>query len=715
MTLEQFKENYKILLNEQQEMAVQSVEGANLLLAVPGSGKTTVLVARLGYMILCKGIAPENILAITYTKAATEDMKRRFADKFGRSIADKIQFRTINGISDIIVKRYSQQKGTTPFDLISDRNISVSVIKNIIKKYLEDYPTENDIKEIEILIAYIKNMMLSENEISELSEELPILSIYKEYQEILVNRHLMDYDDQLVYALKILNGNSGIRSALQARYKYICVDEAQDTSKLQHAIIKILVGDNNNIFMVGDEDQSIYGFRAAYPQALIDFKKDYVNPNVLYMEKNYRSTVEIIEKADNFIQKNQGRYDKKIISTREHGECVFQEDVSTREEQYKRLFEIAKTVKNETAFLYRDNDSAIPLVDAFLRENIPFCAKKVNGSFFTNKIVSDVKDFLRFAINPRNSKAFMNIYYKCGFGFNKQTVEWACQRAERENITIPQALIIQLGQWDKLKKRAQQFKSFIDEMRNETTHQALSTLYEYYSSYIKDKNLDYGKYELLKILSLQEESIKGFLNRIEELQSLFKTDETLGENGVNLSTIHSSKGLEYDTVYLMDVYDGIFPSVSYDKAQESIDDMAKYQEERRLFYVGMTRAKNHLKIFSIKYKKTSFVDEIFASKKVLVIPNEKSFVRIKTREELEQERIQEEKSRNVRIKNRARGYEEVKDLFTQQHSRIIDSFGCRWVKCEKCGEIQPESEFSTYGGADHVNLGTCRLCSKIKR
>lgn len=711
MIFNQFKENYKIVLNEQQEKTVQAVEGANLLLAVPGSGKTTVLIARLGYMICCKNIAPENILAITYTKAATEDMKRRFANKFGYTLANRIQFRTINGISDIIVKKYSEHKQSQPFELITDRNISAGIIKNILKDYLKEYPTENDIKETEILIAYIKNMMLTDEEISRVTDELPIAEIFHRYQEALINRQMMDYDDQLLYAYKILKSNSTIRNGLQSRYKYICVDEAQDTSKLQHAIIKFLVGENNNIFMVGDEDQSIYGFRAAYPKALTDFKTDYKDANILYMESNYRSTVEIIEKAANFIKKNEGRYDKNIVATRGNGEPVTQIPAFMRDDQYRKLLEIAKNSTKETAILYRDNDCLIPLVDLFLRNDVPFCAKKVNGTFFTNKLVTDMKDFLQFTLNPKNEKIFMRIYFKCGFGFNKQTAEWSCQRAQRENITIPQALILQLSQWKSLRNKAREFNEFIIDIKNNSPYEALQSIHFHYASFMRDNNLDYGKYEILCSLARQEDTIKDFLIRLDKLQEIFQNDETIGKEGIILSTIHSSKGLEYDTVYLMDVYDGIFPSISLEKAQESFADFEKYQEERRLFYVAMTRAKNKLNIFTIKTRNTSFCDELFPPK---VVEPTKPTVTVTT-EVKKNERERAEETRFLEdIVKRNRGYEEIKDSFIQQHTRIIDSFGQRWVKCELCGEIKSESEFSSYGGANHVNLGVCKVCSRSK-
>ena len=242
MEWKEFETTFSVKLNQQQKEAVQSTKGPVLLLAVPGSGKTTVLVTRLGYMIYCRNIPPESILTVTYTVAATKDMSERFAVRFGEDMAKRLEFRTINGI------RICQDHGM-------------------------GYPTESDLKNVRTLITYIKNMMLTEEELQKLEEEsdIRIAGIYREYCSQMRAQNLMDYDDQMLYAYKMLRMDPGLLAYFQKLYPYICVDEAQDTSKIQHAIIALLATESGNLFMVGDEDQSIYGFRAAYPQALVSF------------------------------------------------------------------------------------------------------------------------------------------------------------------------------------------------------------------------------------------------------------------------------------------------------------------------------------------------------------------------------------------------------------------------------------------------------------
>ena len=259
MTWAEFTSRFPIQLNQQQESAVQSVEGPVLLLAVPGSGKTTVLVTRLGYMIFCKGIAPERILTVTYTVAATKDMAERFACRFGAEMAGRLEFRTINGICARVIQYCSWKSGRTAFSLLTDEKRIAAMLSGIYQRIEHSYPTESDLQNVRTLITFIKNRMLGEEEIRALEKdaEIQLLRIYKAYNAELREHQLMDYDDQMVYAYTMLQRFPWLREHFQQQYPYICVDEAQDTSKIQHAIIALLASRTENLFMVGDEDQSI--------------------------------------------------------------------------------------------------------------------------------------------------------------------------------------------------------------------------------------------------------------------------------------------------------------------------------------------------------------------------------------------------------------------------------------------------------------------------
>ena len=373
MTFEEFQNKYNITLNKQQAEAVQSVEGPVLLLAVPGSGKTTVLVTRLGYMIYCKGIAPENILTLTYTVSATHDMAERFEKYFGAELRERLEFRTINGVCARIIQYFGQLIGKDSFQLVTEEITTAGMLSLIFQQVEGTYPTEGDIKDIRSKITYIKNMRLSAEHISELEEEadFQLSKIYKMYCEEMRKQGLMDYDDQMIYALNILRRSPETLQYFQSRYRYICVDEAQDTSKIQHEIIALLAGGRENLFMVGDEDQSIYGFRAAYPKAMLSFEKNHSGAKVLLMEENFRSNARIVEAADRFIQKNTMRHEKHMKAFREAGADIREIELKTRKAQYTYLEKVAMECREQTAVLYRDNESVLPLVDRLERQGIP--------------------------------------------------------------------------------------------------------------------------------------------------------------------------------------------------------------------------------------------------------------------------------------------------------------------------------------------------------
>ena len=251
MTYEEFKKNYAIRLNRQQEEAVQQTEGPVLLLAVPGSGKTTVLVTRLGYMLYGRGIPPQRILTVTYTVAATRDMKKRFSSLFGETDADKLTFRTINGLCAVVIQHYARQKNTQPFALLDDERKINAVVRDLLARTGMPFPGDLQIKDARTHITYCKNMMLSEAEIhAHKVEGMDFPRIYFEYQDYLLRSHLMDYDDQMVFTRQIFRQYPEILAHFQHRWPYLCVDEAQDTSKIQHTILRQLAVGSGNIFMV---------------------------------------------------------------------------------------------------------------------------------------------------------------------------------------------------------------------------------------------------------------------------------------------------------------------------------------------------------------------------------------------------------------------------------------------------------------------------------
>ena len=598
MSYTTFKERFGIELNAQQEEAVQAIDGSVLLLAVPGSGKTTVLVNRLGYMILECGIAPENILTITYTDAATKDMKQRFAKKFGDQYGERVEFRTINGISQKILMFYGRQIGQKPYDII-DKKVQASLFKNIYKHVTKKFATEGDIKNIETGINYVKNMRLSGEQISKLKTDVEGFSdIYNLYQSELRKMKLMDFDDQMVYALMVLQKYPEVLQYFRNLYRYICVDEAQDTSKIQHDLIELLAGENGNLFMVGDEDQSIFGFRAAYPEALVSFEKRRKDARVLLMESNYRSNEEIVVAANDLIQDNKNRHEKKMVATRPSGGILRQIDVKSRKAQYSYLLKMAKDCDRETAILYRNNESALPLIDALEREQIPYRMKSREMTFFTHPVVTDICDFIRLALDPYNDEAFMNIYYKMGAGISKVNATKAVEMNRRKKPLIE--LIDDLDISPYTRKQCRALATHFINMKGESTGKAVYRILNFmgYSAYMDEHGMDSGKSEILQLLANQENDLRAFLPHLESLHETIAETPGNADSNLVLSTIHSSKGLEYDRVYMIDMLDGILPSGPAPKKNATDTDISLYEEERRLYYVAMTRAKNELYIFT---------------------------------------------------------------------------------------------------------------------
>lgn len=638
MEWKEFETTFSVKLNQQQKEAVQSTKGPVLLLAVPGSGKTTVLVTRLGYMIYCKNIPPESILTVTYTVAATKDMSERFAVRFGEDMAKRLEFRTINGICAMIIQYYGRRIGKTPFELVKDEKATTGMLIKICQDHGMGYPTESDLKNVRTLITYIKNMMLNEEELQKLEEEsdIRIAGIYREYCRQMREQKLMDYDDQMLYAYNILRKDPGVLAYFQNRYPYICVDEAQDTSKIQHAIIALLAAGTGNLFMVGDEDQSIYGFRAAYPEALLSFEKKHSGAKVLLMEENFRSNAKIVEAADKFIQKNTLRHEKHMRAAREAGADIREISLKSRKAQYVYLMKAAQECTTgmagmsgseehrgradasvtETAVLYRDNECAIPLIDLLERKNIPYRMRNADLSFFTHRTVLDVQNIIRFAMDPKDTELFMQIYYRLKLFFNKKDALRYAQISQEKDMEVLDAALkygnLEKYQEDNIRNLKRQMVRILNMPGDEAVNQILT--YMGYQNYLKKMGMNANKLETVKLIGSRVESPEKLLERLEELRTIIQEKVSDKDCPFILSTMHASKGLEYDTVYLLDVMDGILPEkVLANPRTASKEELETYEEERRLFYVGVTRAKNQLNVFTTN-KPSKFCSELLGKR-----------------------------------------------------------------------------------------------------
>ena len=619
MEYEAWKATWKAPLNPQQEAAVQAAQGPVLLLAVPGSGKTTVLIHRLGYLIFCLGVAPEQILTVTYTVAATRDMAARFARTFGETWANRLEFRTINGLSARIIQHYERVKGRQAFTLVTEEGRLAALVGELYRKATGEFAAESTVRSLRTAITYCKNRQMTQEEIEAYQvEDIPFAQLYRQYHAELRRRRWMDYDDQMVYAAQILRQHGDILAYFQDKYRYLCVDEAQDTSRIQHTILKLLAGRRRNLFLVGDEDQSIYGFRAADPGALLRFEEEYPGGRVLFLEKNYRSTATIVAAADRFIRQNQHRRDKHMVAARGPGPAIQPIWVADRVQQYAQLAQWAQDCDRETAVLYRNNDSALPLLDLLDRQGTGCRCRQMEGTFFTHRVVRDVTDFIAFAAHPADGERFFRLYYKMGVGIPKAAAQWAVLQSRGEgNLMAILSHCPQLTQRSQVlcQALAEQFAQLLDDRGDEAIHRLRHHMG--YGDFLSTRGSDPGKLAILEALGRYTPNPSALVTRLGELRERIRQGDSDPNSPFLLSTIHGSKGLEYQRVILMDVADGVLP-LADPPLGEHPDPAAveAYEEERRLFYVAMTRAKEELFLFRFRRSDlgSTFARDLFPDK-----------------------------------------------------------------------------------------------------
>ena len=494
--------------------------------------------------------------------------------------------------------------------MVENEGELAKIVSDLYRELSGEFATQSVIKELRKGIAYVKNMMLGKEDLGELDtgfDQFP--ELYAQYNLALRQRHWMDYDDQMIYAKTILENYPDILAHFQDAFPYICVDEAQDTSKIQHAIIQLLARKTGNLFMVGDEDQSIYGFRAAYPDALMQFEQTYPKARVLLMEENYRSTPEILHLANGFIRKNTDRRPKTVRPTRVSGANVHLISAADRTAQYAWLLDMAAHCDGQTAVLYRNNDSALPLIDLMERQGLPFRCRQMDDTFFTHRLVADLLDIIAFANDRRNTEAFLRIYYKIGCGITKKAAEYACEACQHSGKTVLEELLTFSPLSQYARDSAAGLMDLLPQLLEETAARGLKRIWTElrYKDYVEQQQLDGNKFEILTLLAEREADLNTLVARLDYLRMLVSAPPEPSSEGLILSTVHSSKGLEYETVYLLDVLDGILPAVTEPKGPE---EKRRYQEERRLFYVAMTRAKDHLYLFSCLDRSSSFIREL---------------------------------------------------------------------------------------------------------
>ena len=597
-------------LSKEQQVALQHLDGPALILAVPGAGKTTVLIHRTVNLIRNHNVSPERILSITFSRASARDMMERFNRYFPGISSIPIKFSTIHSFCYNLIREYAYVNKIN-YTIIEDEKIQLNKYNLLKKIYLNihgEYITEEKQESLLNAIGYIKNMMLTLDEyLAHNKIDIDGFGdIFTEYESYKRDKKLIDFDDMLTLSYKILMENKYLLEKYRARFDYIQVDEGQDTSKIQMEIIKLLASPRNNLFIVADDDQSIYGFRGAYPKGLLGFTRTFPKGKVFYMEKNYRSSKNIVSVCNKFISQNTLRYDKQIVAERDYLEPINIIKVDSLWKQYDYLIEELRDKDlSKSCILYRNNLSSIGLIEALERQKIAFYMRDVKVRFFNHWLIRDIINFMRFSQDSSNMEIFESIYYKMKGYISKKQINYGKTLAYNLSVFDRILDFPQISSY--YRKNLRELKLDFKKLSGLKPFRAIEFI-EYnleYERYLKENSTKFGyTYDSLKTMiyylkhiAENTRDLDELIARLNYLKSLSSNSKNR-DNAITLSTVHSAKGLEFDNVYMIDLVDGDFPSISSIEGVE-LGKFESFEEERRLFYVGMTRARFHLSLISV--------------------------------------------------------------------------------------------------------------------
>ena len=607
--------------NEAQTKAICHKNGPAMVLAGPGSGKTLVITRRVEYLIKKYGVRPEQILVITFTKAAAKEMRERFA-RITKEDRFPVTFGTFHGIYYGILKWAYRMNASNIF---SEEEKMMLLREVIAGMELEIEDEKEFLQGIASEIGQIKNNRLSleKYESSNCSDQM-FCQIYEEYERRRKLLKKIDFDDMLVLCYELFQKRPDILQMWQKKFQYILIDEFQDINQVQYDVIRMLALPENNLFIVGDDDQSIYRFRGARPEIMLGFSKDYPNAKSIILDVNYRSTKAVVSAARRVIERNKNRYQKEIITVNEQGDNVHIQEVRhpVEESHYVRE-QIAKAVAagtepSQIAVLYRTNTEPRALVETFMEYHIPFQMKEHLPNLYEHFIGRDFQSYMRMALGGRDRGDFLMIMNRPNRYIGRDSVD-------RGEISF-----------ENLRKYYMEKDWMVDRIDQlEVDLKVISRMTPYAAIQYIRKSVGYdlflNEYAIKRKMKLED--LQELIREMEERAKEFKTIEewfahiekyteelrlqavtrTENRNAVSLMTFHAAKGLEYDTVFIIGANEDVTP---YKKA-ELPEEM---EEERRMFYVAMTRAKKHLTISYVREKngkameQSRFLGELFQNR-----------------------------------------------------------------------------------------------------
>lgn len=611
--------------HEEQARAIRHKDGPMLVLAGPGSGKTLVITYRTKYLIEHYGISPSNILVVTFTNAAAKEMRSRF-NKITEDQWQGVTFGTFHSVFFGIL-RWAYR--FTPDNILREEE-KRDILKKICSRMNLEVEEEGDFYQSLIgEISLVKGSMVNlEYYYSTTCADDAFRKIMEEYDQVLRTANKIDFDDMLVMTYELFRERPDLLKKWQEKFQYILIDEFQDINKAQYEVVRLLAKPKNNLFIVGDDDQSIYRFRGAKPEIMLGFEKNYPQTEKVLLGINYRSTAKIVETAGKVIENNKKRFEKKITSNREEGEKVHILNTADGKSQSEVVLKLIQEYHgkgvpySQMAVIYRTNTQPRPIISKMMEYNIPFQVRDTIPGLFDHWIARNMIAYLKMALGSRDRETFLTIMNR-----PKRYIS-------RNLITKPVVNLVELKDSVRNKPwiadRVDQLLSDLNILNKMKPYEAINFIRETigYDDYLKE----YAAFRKMKsedlmdvLLEVQEtarecQKIEDWFAYIEEYEEELKEQLKAGRqktsDSVVFTTMHSAKGLEYQVVFVIDANEGIIP---HKKALKEAD----IEEERRLFYVAVTRAKDHLYVFvpqelyQKKQTASRFVKEMGTSAKEL--------------------------------------------------------------------------------------------------
>jgi len=604
-------------LNPPQQKAVQHLNGPLLIVAGAGSGKTRVLTHRIAYLIKEHKVNPFTILAVTFTNKAASEMKGRIRRLVGIAARD-MWVGTFHSVCGRILRHDIDKLGWSRNFCIFDETDQLALMREVVRELNFD---EKHFRPATVLnaVSSAKNRLIGPEEYSNTASDFreeKIALAYKVYQDRLAANSALDFDDMLMFTVKLLKNNSGVLSYYQERFRYINVDEYQDTNHSQYMITKLLAGGHQNICVVGDEDQSIYSWRGADFTNILNFEKDYKNSVVIKLEQNYRSTQNILSVANSVIGNNSMRKEKSLWTSNQGGSRAINFRAKDEQDEAKFLAEEIKNLGsfnlNDIVILYRTNAQSRVIEEVLLREGLPY--RILSGvRFYERKEIKDLIAYLKIIHNHRDNLSFIRVLSNTENGIGKVTISKLESRAAELGKSLcelalhPGGLKLQKRTLEKLAALSARISRFRDYSKEMTITELLEKLLSE-TGYLKNFESEGSEEALIRAENIKEligvarefeasgddPSLGAFLTQISLVTDQDRTDD--GGSAVTLMTLHGAKGLEFPVVFICGMEEGIFPHY------RSFFDNDGLEEERRLCYVGITRAKSRLYLINAEQR-----------------------------------------------------------------------------------------------------------------